>query len=1687
MSYRVRRPFHHITSVLIERLDQKVPEMDDARRNKKIGKPPPSVCESQLVSYLCCFEPFPALLFSGLLDPSRVQEVLNSLVSAKPPFLRIMPNSGLTPHNFQWEVRCFMKRLGFPCEVDVLPLLVQFLTSNRIAYASHICRSLKPDARTPHAAFRECEGIVAFANEQPQMFRQLKPQLVHVIFAAGQDELVLRFGVSSFEVVGAGAVDGCDVSKFLGVSPVAIFSHWVSYGAPKFLDAYQKMVTGKNPFPCALPVDGGDRRATLTNASILTSRHFVDAVVRAAQSSFMMRDIGKGLDALGEVDVLSDYLVIAIVEKRLHDQQFVSYVLNMMRKHTHGNSLATEYVRRMTNDLDVLDRLKLFVGRVFQSEDIESHSMPYLLLNVLTSMNIEPFVELSSRPFSIISDEDRVHDYGFAMGFFAAGYVLSLINANEASAVEAAISKLEKLLVAMSDHEMLDLIITDLFSLLFLKDNTGSFIFQATTVERILSVISIFAKDSLLSSYLLQGLKKLQLSSVISGDNRIESALVPTSLFMYQALLKGDFAISERVGTMSKKLCTLYSVYHGVWQHRSSLVKESFDPDPNAAYDYLIAEEISLSIPGEDKAIEFVLSNTQIGTQDVKSLVLERKERKDSMKIVKKCTSADKAMQKLLDLTARSWKTGEFSSAKPQLFSGFFHYLDGLIPVLLGVIGLSVFDVTSVGHKKIITRLLQHNKFAEAEKIAQIMHTSLVEYVLGDSSIDHAYVYPMMKDKPLTIFLDKVLAGNAEERSKLTGVMAKYYEQQTRQTKTVDDYDLTTQQGCPDDVLLKQFQLGLAEGQDDVIIDLSYRLKNDQIQAAFDEFARTCDAEKLKWLCNLLPACGCSEETRERILVLETIASKGMQSFPLKTCFDKLITENDVVLARRFLESFLYDFDARSVIRRHVLDTLKAHNPEFQVLLNLCPALKVEVVESLPPNYRAILERTEASDRSGPDNSFDPVEWLREHIADKDVVLSFLTTNREVNCDSEFSRMMSEYLSSTESLFSKVAKVYSLIRTFGVVFRCPEKLLYPVSKQLFKFLDEIKVVDASSEQYAETTTCWIRNVIREIKILYDKRRVQSRVATSLSETCMCIMCLADFIHCAFCARGGVCYSFHNFLSKESGETLCEICYRYDEITLATNIAKAWRIRDYPMREGYAILCFSLGHYDEGIRYSPNRRGTTSRLSSEQSVRFSARVIDLFSYPFLYESEVIAALQQGYDVEMFMDEFLGLNSTPRMPRRRITPSQSMVSRSVELRELVERDERAQDEKEKKERRGSRVSFAPDYQVHIKKFVASPSILVVPTTPHFFRRIEAIAKGQMTSCPSPKNTKMLRHFLKTTSKVSDQVGYFVSGGNFEKAFKYLKMQPTEQARWTLFFETIFVKAYAFNNCGRLKYRIKEVDPTLEEFFGRFLEKLLSYSMKQHMPHLQLELELVLERMEIAAVTAIGIATSPETSIRSMINFLKVAYRALEFEQKGKGTVKRLPNKMTPRQIESLKYEIDLQRRFCEFCVKTLKLTYCDLHLFGVQKDMKESMVVCLYKNLEFELATDIQEFYRLSALLIGQKLSDIWVNETEAKIQSFFAGLDRSVSVHVFQQLVSSMLTRFVFVFDCHNLAISLIQHAIRDPDFKCRLLIQFFCLEDAFRIAKKNKLMNHLPLIGHWAQYLNLTPLANDINNMLARK
>ncbi|OHT16123.1 hypothetical protein TRFO_13449 [Tritrichomonas foetus] len=450
----------------------------------------------------------------------------------------------------------------------------------------------------------------------------------------------------------------------------------------------------------------------------------------------------------------------------------------------------------------------------------------------------------------------------------------------------------------------------------------------------------------------------------------------------------------------------------------------------------------------------------------------------------------------------------------------------------------------------------------------------------------------------------------------------------------------------------------------------------------------------------------------------------------------------------------------------------------------------------------------------------------------------------------------------------------------------------------------MKVHDIDSEMSCVKNLILIKDTLSECTKVLHKNSTQkesgspnSHFFLTFNELYQNIICLCDFASIYPFSRYGIEYSFQNFSSKHIGEKLNIICFKLDMPDLANRISLGWHIKDTDHREKYALTCFSLGKYDTGLVYSPNRRRSTSETSAKQSEAFSMKLIDMFSRSFIYEIEMIAYLSQTFNILPFLWEFSENGVPGTIPNQAITndllPSTQHHYFSPQHKAGTRRVSRS----------GSKVSFSllPELaQVKAKKSYIAPDIgsKCDFTSPHFYKRLLAISNTEMTFYPSVESNKMLRHFLKNYSKIGDQVNYFVSCGNFEKAFKYMSEMTTPQAKWTLFFDNIIFSAYSFNYESRMKYRIIESDPTMKEY-GSYLEKLLSFSLKNKMPHLQLDLEMLLERSETAAITAIELSKK-SSNLKESLSFLEIASNALNLELSGKKKKSKIPNKIS---IENL----------------------------------------------------------------------------------------------------------------------------------------------------------------------------------------
>ncbi|OHT04926.1 hypothetical protein TRFO_27486 [Tritrichomonas foetus] len=1531
----------------------------------------------------------------------------------------------------------------------------------------------------------------------------------------------------------------------------------------QFNTNYQNFIIAKTIFPAEKNFEGGDIFLSLGNTSVLSVKHMIDILYKTVLNFFMIGEFQKGIYILNSFvnDSPNDFntsfieikfwILSTIILQRLFDHSFLETLLPLITpnednlsnkfKNLKRENNCVEFIFRLSNDIELLKDIEKMINKKINFPEIVKLSFPFLFTESLRilDINLLSILKNHQKPLFHIIDRDRKNDDDFIYSYFIISLILKSINLGENELDDKVIHDIKTLLSLIENLKTKKGVIIDIFSLIFITVN-DKFLFSSKNCEKLLLFLSEFVQDENILKYVQEGIRKIQIMCLNSNTKKsrsIEYLLVSKENYFYHAYFLNIFEFIEEkvyIGTDLDYLCEKYpnktkliNTFRNVLQYLKSnrdTNEKSFIPDIIQPNTLETCYEIGLSLQNEKESLKFIISNSK--NNFYKTMANKRLEQinHNHMKCVKKCQSRN--FQIFSDSLTNLCNSCElshiisfhnkinFDSGKKILLQSFHEYINHLVDLVIftkcdstDYLQKIPENPTAFFHEMIKNSIeIENSKITERkqliENLEKILGSSIQEYILLniDQFDENEVEYYLKNNKSAylvyTLFSRKQITNDTSE------CLIKYIK---NETSTMDPSE---------EELLSELKTLLEATSIDFesLIELSYQISSDKFIDILDEKLFILDIKELIRYSNEF---GCDPSLNEKVHVLYDILLLGIDFNPLKNILPILIQKQQFELAKQFVHFYRYKIDVISIIRKEVLNSIR-NKTDPEIIFGICPEIRSKIISSLPARYSTIFPSNLSFqfDESIPSNwnkSTDIITTLKNNLGDiyntsnNEKAVIILKAHKEVDFDNEFVSLFvnkpMSFKKDDRLNNDRIKTIIFFLRSFHSVFRSQEKVLQACSKLLLGFMNETNVVDPISEQKAIIQMKLIRDAINEIKKLLHIYRIMSNFDRGFNDISLMVNTLYEFTTAFMFSKHSIKYSFRNFIAKENGEKFNKLCYFYDFPELALKIANAWHLKDFDGREDYAMKCLSLGRFEQGLHYAPNRRRTTSSLSAEQSKILSNRVIALYSRLFTYETDFVTTLSQSLTIDPFLCEFINRDaliykfsdsSSERKLRRpsfglslsnhmisQSSPSVSdnKVSRTLSIQNLPN------NYKPVIRREGPRVTFEINKNVRLpKKFI--PKYMTVSNfrAPHFYLRIKAIVEHKLSAFTPPEHMKMLRHFLRTNSKITDQISYFVSNGLIDKAIKYIKNQTSDQVKWNLFFTNLFIGSYANSYEEWLKVKIKQVDPELK-FFGSYLEKLLKFAISRSMYHLQLEVELILERKETAAITAISLSTKCQF-LKDSIVFLRTAETALNSELSGKRTIRKAPSKLTHPKIMQLLKDIDLQIKFNQFCIGK-GLTECSMNLFH-SKYTSESMVVYLLKEHEYNLAVNIINHCNLSVTTIGMKLIDILVNEDDQSILSFVSGLAEESPQYIFEYIFSAMLMRLFFVFDNEELSINLINRCVKDQDFKCRLMIQFMKLEDAFQIAKNANLTHLMPLIGHLAQMRNLGFVVNDVTRLLAR-
>jgi hypothetical protein len=242
-----------------------------------------------------------------------------------------------------------------------------------------------------------------------------------------------------------------------------------------------------------------------------------------------------------------------------------------------------------------------------------------------------------------------------------------------------------------------------------------------------------------------------------------------------------------------------------------------------------------------------------------------------------------------------------------------------------------------------------------------------------------------------------------------------------------------------------------------------------------------------------------------------------------------------------------------------------------------------------------------------------------------------------------------------------------------------------------------------------------------------------------------------------------------------------------------------------------------------------------------------------------------------------------------------------------------------------------------------------------------------------------------------------------------------------------------------------------------------------------YLSVEIEKILGRSDRAAEAAIKIMLSSDETNNAFLY-------CDEAEKLCKEALKK-----TGADLAALKrcYKLlRLQLRFLKFC-KDRGFAWSRLSVFGTASG-SESIVTFLFMNLQCDLGVKVMKACGVSLIMVARRLTDMLANEDDRKVFGFLTEFERVANERIFRGVVHEMVARWMDAGFGEEKLLRAIRNGIGNGEFKCLVLLELGCLEEAMGIAKRERNGELLGVVGNLAFRCGCFELAGEAQKEVSR-
>jgi hypothetical protein len=314
----------------------------------------------------------------------------------------------------------------------------------------------------------------------------------------------------------------------------ALHSFWgvyLIYSNAQFCKAVQDNFFRVHVYPVSSFLDNQIQFSSVLGSSIIFEKHFVDLIWISARTEFYNGNPTFFPPLFRDLIV---FAFVNIIYERLDDISFVSDMLSRLPFST--NPVIHDFIKRTSAQIALLSAILVLIGDRVSMSMFKERSLPELLRTSLPSMDSSLWETLRATDLVSVPEDHRLIDYDFALSYFLIRDLLKLTNGINPQILV----NIEKYLTKLTNDEIRQTVLIDLFSLLFLRDRKGNrFVFSRNVAVAVLPIFTKFATKYL--TFFKYGEIVVR---IVDGEV-MTAALLPDRTVFAKALAAREFDFAE--------------------------------------------------------------------------------------------------------------------------------------------------------------------------------------------------------------------------------------------------------------------------------------------------------------------------------------------------------------------------------------------------------------------------------------------------------------------------------------------------------------------------------------------------------------------------------------------------------------------------------------------------------------------------------------------------------------------------------------------------------------------------------------------------------------------------------------------------------------------------------------------------------------------------------------------------------------------------------------------------------------------------------------------------------------------------------------------------------------------------------------------------------------------------------------